>query len=294
MTTDSRPPFVTFLLPTIRFPFRQCHTSLASSSSTTLTSRSTSPFHSSDLTPNTSPSNSTVNIVPNTPLAPSIAEPSNPTLTQLHPSTLRCLSCSTDFAFTTQILSKNFTGRLGRAYLVSPPQPPPFVPSFPPKPRPKAELVNTRTGRPTSRELLTGMHLVADVSCLICATVVGWKYLDAREDAQRYKIGKIILERERVCIGGCLEDEGRDKTRRSSYLHILKGGGECQKSSMSNQESEIQFDSEDEEECESLFTGTWDREVVARRRKAKFIQRIEAENVTSPTNTELSSRVSIP
>jgi len=37
--------------------------------------------------------------------------------------------------------------------------------------------VNVAVGKHEERMLLTGMHTVADVVCIVCDTVVGWKYV---------------------------------------------------------------------------------------------------------------------
>lgn len=119
------------------------------------------------------------------------------------------------------------------------------------------ELVNTKLGRSATRELLTGSHVVADVSCVICGAVLGWKYVDARESAQRYKIGKFILEMKRVVLGVSWEDEG-DIVDEVDPLEVGDGGA--------GDDDIIVFDSEDEDECEDIFAGVWDAEVVAKRR----------------------------
>ncbi|POS86976.1 hypothetical protein EPUL_001546 [Erysiphe pulchra] len=280
MALETLPPFVTFLLPIPRLSRRKRPLSAACSSSTSSFScdSALSASSTSNTTPNSSTTGSSLTVSTfdnpsscyssssSLQIRNSLSDPkSTPVrLTSRYPSTLRCLKCSTDFAYTSQILSKGFTGRLGRAFLVAPPPQPPFVPSFPPKPRPKAELVNTRIEQPMSRELITGWHVVADVSCVVCATVVGWKYIHTREESQQYKIGKVILERERVCVGGTWEDEetldGQEAVNRV---------GTVEEWAYQESESAIQFDSGDEEECESLFSGVWDRDVVARRRGKK-------------------------
>ncbi|KAI6248038.1 hypothetical protein HI914_03392 [Erysiphe necator] len=285
MALDALPPFVTFLLPTPRFPYRKHSPSLSNGSTLNSSCHSTSSFPSPS-TPNTTPissaTGSSLTVSPcesssscnlpcsslETKKSPSSSSLTSIRLTRRYPSTLRCLKCSTDLAYTTQILSKGFTGRLGRAFLVAPPPQPPFVPSFPPKPRPKAELVNTRIEQPMSRELITGWHVVADVSCIVCATVVGWKYIEAREDSQRYKVGKVILERERVCVSGTWEDiETFEAQETDSKVGAIKEWA------YQESDSNIQFDSEDEEERESLFSGVWDRDVVARRRSKKLAKK---------------------
>ncbi|KAF2267438.1 yippee-like protein, partial [Lojkania enalia] len=87
-----------------------------------------------------------------------------------------CHKCLTDLIPTTSIISKGFTGRHGRAYL----------------------LPNTYAHKPVPRQLVTGAHTVSDISCRNCGSVLGWKYVDAEEESQRYKVGKFILETKRV------------------------------------------------------------------------------------------------
>ena len=43
--------------------------------------------------------------------------------------------------------------------------------------------------------MLTGRHMVRDVSCKACDAKLGWVYEYATDDAQRYKEGRVILER---------------------------------------------------------------------------------------------------
>ena len=43
--------------------------------------------------------------------------------------------------------------------------------------------------------MLTGRHFVRDVFCKYCKTKLGWIYEYATKDEQRYKEGRIILER---------------------------------------------------------------------------------------------------
>lgn len=40
--------------------------------------------------------------------------------------------------------------------------------------------VNVTAGRPEDRMLLTGMHVVADISCASCGSELGWKYVSCR------------------------------------------------------------------------------------------------------------------
>lgn len=43
--------------------------------------------------------------------------------------------------------------------------------------------------------MLTGRHMVRDVSCKNCEAKLGWIYEFATDDNQRYKEGRVILER---------------------------------------------------------------------------------------------------
>ncbi|KAH8726422.1 yippee zinc-binding/DNA-binding /Mis18, centromere assembly-domain-containing protein [Phaeosphaeriaceae sp. PMI808] len=157
-------------------------------------------------------------------------------------SHLQCTKCLTDLIPTSSIISKGFTGRYGRAYLVAPPPPTAIFPGGA-STRSAGDLPNTFTHKAVPRQLVTGAHTVSDISCRNCGTVLGWKYVEAVEWSQRYKVGKFILETNRVVKsvewGGREEDE--------------EGGDDGKE----NGEEEGGFDSQDEEECEDLFSGVW-------------------------------------
>ncbi|EJT82162.1 hypothetical protein GGTG_02136 [Gaeumannomyces tritici R3-111a-1] len=232
------------------------------------------------------------------------------------PATLRCGICATDLAFASQIVSKGFTGRHGRAFLVAP-----ASPSNVPVPIPAAgrlsssswsssaaaaaggdgggELVNIKVGRSENRQLVTGSHVVADISCRVCGTKVGWKYVDARESQQKYKVGKFILETARVVAwrgwdAGRLpaapagdddgdgdyddgsdedDDEGLDYREDEGPWSANEGStGNCghkDRADGPDDEEPVVFDSDDDDECEDIFAGTWNAEAVAKRRKMR-------------------------
>ena len=46
--------------------------------------------------------------------------------------------------------------------------------------------------------LMTGMHVVCDMYCKNCHSVLGWKYEEAYEESQKYKVGKFIIEKARM------------------------------------------------------------------------------------------------
>ena len=87
-----------------------------------------------------------------------------------------CVSCRAHLASHDQIISKAFQGRHGRAYLFG-------------------EVVNVNAGPTENRLLLTGLHVVADIYCNACDARLGWKYVEAFEESQKYKEGKFILEK---------------------------------------------------------------------------------------------------
>ena len=112
--------------------------------------------------------------------------------------------------------------------------------------------------KPVSRQLVTGAHTVSDISCTICGTVLGWKYVAAAEEGQRYKIGKVILEAKRVVRVGSWEGEWA-ATDVDSWDRNGSAGGE-------KGDDDVEFDSQDEDECEELFGGVWSADGARRRR----------------------------
>ncbi|AAF07828.1 yippee-like protein [Arabidopsis thaliana] len=56
-------------------------------------------------------------------------------------------------------------------------------------------VVNVTVGEKEHRVMITGWHTVADIFCVSCGSLVGWKYEIAYDKSQKYKEGKFILER---------------------------------------------------------------------------------------------------
>ncbi|KAK1716908.1 yippee zinc-binding/DNA-binding /Mis18, centromere assembly-domain-containing protein [Colletotrichum lupini] len=230
----SRPTFPTYLLPSFNIvPFRRRaprRTSSASEAAAETGTASTSP----DSTPDASQNN---------------RNNKTTSLARTHPDTLRCSTCSCDIAFASQIVSKGFTGRYGRAYLIAP--------TAIPNTTTDTALANVRIGKCENRQLVTGWHVVADITCVLCSAKLGWKYVDAKELSQKYKVGKFILEVERVVPFRSWEDvvDVRDD--------------ECSDDEEDDADVEVVFDSEDEDDLEDMFSGNWDPEVVAKRRSRR-------------------------
>ncbi|KGO43839.1 Yippee-like protein [Penicillium expansum] len=179
-----------------------------------------------------------------------------------HVSYLRCAGCASHLCWTSQIISKGFTGRHGRAYLVSA-EPVATAVSVSASSSPTASLPNTILQRPVPRQLVTGAHTVSDVSCTFCDSVLGWKYVAAEEESQRYKVGKFILETKKIAASSCWESPpGVDRTMQADHPYEIESGP-----------ADTEFDSQDEDECEDLFAGIWSPGLAARRRNREIKRR---------------------
>lgn len=181
-----------------------------------------------------------------------------------HVSYLRCSTCAVHLCLTSQIISKGFTGRHGRAYLVSA-EPVASAVSVSASSSPTDSLPNTILQRPVPRQLVTGAHTVSDVSCVFCGSVLGWKYVAAEEESQRYKVGKFILETKKITASSCWESPPNPSLPGAARLQsedIEPGTG-----------ASPEFDSQDEEECEDLFAGIWSPGLATRRRSRKIERR---------------------
>nr|GEU55518.1 acyl-CoA N-acyltransferase [Tanacetum cinerariifolium] len=111
-----------------------------------------------------------------------------------------CKDCKTHLALADDIVSKGFYCKNGKAYLFT-------------------KVVNVTVGVKEDRMMMTGLHTVADISCVKCGSNVGWTYETAHENNQKYKEGKSILER--VKLSG--PDEIND-----SVTHEAHSGGSDQ------------------------------------------------------------------
>ncbi|KAL9128462.1 MAG: hypothetical protein Q9217_002866 [Psora testacea] len=161
--------------------------------------------------------------------------------------------------------AKGFTGRHGRAYLVSPP-PVSVATSLLLRTGNTLCLPNTKTDAPSQRQLVTGVHTVSDVRCRFCGSMLGWKYDGAEEESQRYKIGKYILETKMVCSSSDWEHE--NLAMPPSGLHtsaVAEAPG--------RDGGAVEFDSQDEDECEDLFAGVWSPSLARKRRQNRSFRK---------------------
>ncbi|PGH11225.1 hypothetical protein AJ80_07230 [Polytolypa hystricis UAMH7299] len=171
-------------------------------------------------------------------------------------NSLKCGKCAADLCLASQIISKGFTGRHGRAYLVSASES--ATNGISRSSPADTSLPNTRTHNSVPRQLVTGAHTVSDISCIFCGSVLGWKYVSADEESQKYKVGKFILETKRISTSPSWEE-------RSRTSDALKSEDET------SFPRELEFDSQDEDECEDLFSGIWSPALAARRRRNRNV-----------------------
>lgn len=89
--------------------------------------------------------------------------------------------------------------------------------------------------------------------------MLGWKYDAAEEESQRYKVGKYILETKMICTSS--DWEHKDLDLLSIGLNGNSNGGT------------VEFDSQDEDECEDLFAGIWSPGLATKRRRNRAFGR---------------------
>ncbi|ORY98157.1 Yippee/Mis18 [Syncephalastrum racemosum] len=88
-----------------------------------------------------------------------------------------CRRCKTHLSTGDAIISKHFQGSHGQAYLFG-------------------YCVNFIAGKAEDRSMTTGLHRVQDIACIKCREVLGWTYVKAYSEENKYKEGKFILEKD--------------------------------------------------------------------------------------------------
>lgn len=141
-----------------------------------------------------------------------------------------CASCDTNLTNRSQLVSTRFTGATGRAFLFNKVVNlnyrcvysvflicsirNMYETKFPSKRNMNkknltlASLHNLTVlhSEVQDRVMLTGRHMVRDVSCKNCDAKLGWVYEFATDEQQRYKEGRVILERALVTESGGLSE----------------------------------------------------------------------------------------
>ncbi|KAL6977463.1 hypothetical protein U1Q18_026262 [Sarracenia purpurea var. burkii] len=84
---------------------------------------------------------------------------------------------------------------------------------------PISDRVNVTVGEREERMMMTGLHTVADIFCVGCGSIVGWKYEFAHDKSQKYKEGKSVLERFKI--------SGPDGSSYWAGHEVLAGGSDA-------------------------------------------------------------------
>ncbi|ODQ78379.1 hypothetical protein BABINDRAFT_39685 [Babjeviella inositovora NRRL Y-12698] len=99
----------------------------------------------------------------------------HPQQRERHITTYTCNRCRTHLLMSNYILSSDFSGRTGDAFLVK-------------------YVVNVTEGELQRRKMTTGVYEVRNITCHQCNNLVGWRYVHAELPQQKYKEGNYILE----------------------------------------------------------------------------------------------------
>lgn len=109
--------------------------------------------------------------------------PKEETLPQEQPKFV-CSSCSLDVGMQSHIIWEGYMGANKSAYLFS-------------------EVRNLEpASEPRKQQLSTGHFLLQDVRCKSCSTALGWTYLKAWHQDQKYKEGTTIVQRSLLQLVG--------------------------------------------------------------------------------------------
>jgi len=138
-----------------------------------------------------------------------------------------CACCGIHLTSHDEIVSKAFQGRHGRAYLFS-------------------NVVNVDTGPTENRLLLTGLHVVCDIYCNACDTRLGWKYVEAFEESQKYKEGKFILEKAMIVKEAELRRRESEKDAHAAEQRADEGVHEDDGDDYEEDEEEDEEEDDDE------------------------------------------------
>ncbi|GAA5899703.1 hypothetical protein JCM6882_005416 [Rhodosporidiobolus microsporus] len=96
-----------------------------------------------------------------------------------HVPSFRCAACTLEIALQDELVSRAFTGGSGPAFLVR-------------------SACNVEVGNRASKQLISGKHEIAPIHCGGCSTELGWKYYVSPDSSQKYKEGKVILEKSKI------------------------------------------------------------------------------------------------
>jgi len=161
-----------------------------------------------------------------------------------------CVSCGIHLSSHDSIVSKAFQGRHGRAYLFS-------------------DVVNVGVGPTENRLLLTGLHVVCDIYCNACDTRLGWKYVEAFEESQKYKEGKFILEKALIVKEEALRWRDAETDARAERHRRVADGDEGRGQRGEDGEEGEEEDDDDEDELDEEDDDTQEDDAAETSRLAR-------------------------
>lgn len=89
---------------------------------------------------------------------------------------ITCKNCLNHLCLSTLVISSDFSGASGKAFLVD------------------SVLNYEFYGIPVKLEMLTGIYLISKVRCIQCKTGLGWYYNRSFTSTECYKEGKFVIE----------------------------------------------------------------------------------------------------
>lgn len=97
-----------------------------------------------------------------------------------HFITYGCRHCRTHLSSSWQVVSKEYRGRTGDAYLFD-------------------GVCNVLEDTLETRSMVTGQYMICNIVCRLCKTALGWRYIRSERREQKYKEGMYILEVKNMC-----------------------------------------------------------------------------------------------
>merc|ERR1711976_176323 len=161
-----------------------------------------------------------------------------------------CAKCNTPLTNRENLRSTRFTGSTGRAFLFD-------------------SCVNVKFSATIERIMLTGRHTVRDVHCIVCSEKLGWSYEYACEEGQRYKEGKIILEKMLI-----KEIDGVDEDK-PVYKDTLNGNRENNESS--NDQCDHDGDDNEDDDGDLVTDDESDDSMDQSRSRASHTSEVKSE-----------------
>lgn len=94
----------------------------------------------------------------------------------LPPEIYRCPDCHTDICHSESVISTDFWGAHGSAYLVS-------------------RVINVQMDPLDTKQMRTGIYGVKNIHCAQCHRTLGWMYCCSQYACEQYKVGKYVIEK---------------------------------------------------------------------------------------------------